>query len=79
LLVAPLYFQNVHKNSRLDFFEKDLQWEFAKRNQKQTKYRYLQFPRSKDALPEAELIGSGIAQSDQNEWRRIADYYVWGS
>ena len=79
LLVAPLYFQNVHKNSRLDFFERDLQRAFAKQNQRQEKYRYLQFPRSQDAYAEAELAASGIVEAEHGEWQRIADYYVWGS
>ncbi len=79
ILIAPLYFQNTHKNSRLDFLEQDIQGLLSERNRSQSKYRYLQFPGSQDAFVEAELAVSGIVQSDQNQWQRIADHFFWAN
>lgn len=79
ILVAPLHFQNTHPNRRLDFLEADLKEAFASRNRTQQERRYLQFARAEEAFTEADLINSRVVEADRDRWRRIADYYVWGS
>jgi hypothetical protein len=82
--IAPLYFRNAELSSRLDFFEADLREKFRARNAKpvaagQAARRYLQFPHAHDALDEANLIATGLVESDREQWNDIADYYVWGT
>jgi hypothetical protein len=79
LLVAPVHFQNIHENTRLDFLENDLQRNFEERNKQQRTYRYLQFPKSHDAIAEATLVDSGLVENVPNGHAGIADCYVWGT
>jgi hypothetical protein len=79
ILIAPLQFLNVHKNGRFDFLEEDIQHALATKNNLHGKHRYLQFPRTEDAVSESNLVSSGMTQTDQNKWQRIADYFIWGS
>jgi hypothetical protein len=39
--------------------------------------RLIQFPRANRALDEAELVFGGLAQSDSEAWKKLADCYVW--
>ena len=39
--------------------------------------RLIQFPRANRAMEEAELIFAGLAQSDSDAWKKLADLYVW--
>jgi len=77
-LVAPLHFQNTHQNGRLDFFESELQQAFSTRNEQQNEYRYLQFPKTEDAIAEAVLSETGLTDVPENSQLRIANHYVWG-
>jgi len=79
VLVAPIHFQNVHTNERLDFLESDLLDMFKKQNESQRRIRYLQFSRATDSLLESQLVAGGIVQANHDQWLRIADYYVWGT
>jgi len=77
--VAILNFRNEQISSRLDFLATDLHAAVASENQKQDSIRFLQLPRSADAIEEAELLSSGIAVLDAASRKPFADYYVWGS
>jgi hypothetical protein len=77
VLVAPLFFRNAETTSRLDFFADDLAGGFQRRNRAQQRVRYLQFPRARDAIDEADLMASGLVAST-GDWQNLADYYVWG-
>ena len=79
VLVAPIHFQNIHANERLDFLESDLLDAFKKQNKSQKRVRYLQFSRANDSLLESQLVAGGIVQAVHDQWLRIADYYVWGT
>jgi hypothetical protein len=78
-IVATLHFQNGIPANRLDFFENDMMEVFADANGTQDRVRFVQFPRAADAMEEADLIAEGLVTEGEDAWRRIADYYVWGS
>ncbi|HEX5397781.1 MAG TPA: hypothetical protein VFY06_01890 [Verrucomicrobiae bacterium] len=42
------------------------------------KFHLVQFQRPGVAMDEANLVLSGLAESDSNSWNRVADQYVWG-
>jgi hypothetical protein len=75
--IAPLFFQNAEPGGRLDFYEKDLFDMFSK--SQGLNLRYLCFPRADESIQEAELVVSGLAESDPQAWKTLSDYYVWGA
>jgi hypothetical protein len=42
------------------------------------RFHLVQFQRADAALDEANLVLSGLAESDSNSWEKVADHYVWG-
>ncbi len=75
--LAPLFFANTSSNRRLDYFETELQSALAE-NAARAGVRVLQFPRSKTAAGEAELVAAGLVEQDPVAWQKVADIYVWG-
>ena len=41
-------------------------------------FHLLQFQRAGAAMDEANLVLSGLAETDPNSWQKVADHYVWG-
>lgn len=75
-LIAPMHFQNTHRNNRLDFFEAEVQRKFSQQNKLQGKFRYLQFHKSQDAI--ADAVVADTERVDSNARPRSADHYIWG-
>jgi hypothetical protein len=42
------------------------------------RFHLIQFQRAGAAMDEANLVLSGLAESDSNSWEKVADHYVWG-
>lgn len=75
--VVPVFFRNVSANSeRLDFLESEIQAQFGMAGNAAT--RVLQLPRAGMVTGEAELVLAGLADSDPDLWKRLAEVYVWG-
>ncbi len=79
LKVAPLFFQNDDPGGRLDYFEEDLMKAFTKSKSLNGNIRFIEFPRASQSIHEAELIVSGLVDTDPDLWEHLADFYVWGS
>jgi hypothetical protein len=43
------------------------------------RFHLVQFQRPGAAMDEANLVLSGLAESDSNAWKNVADQYVWGN
>lgn len=41
-------------------------------------FRVLRFPRLAAAAPEADLVLSGLVETDLDAWQKLADIYLWG-
>lgn len=77
VLVAPLFFRNANPQSdRLNFVERDLLQAIQENSNAKT--RVLRFPASRAAAEETMLALLGLAESEPDAWKRVADYYVWG-
>jgi len=42
-------------------------------------FHLIQLHRAGQAMDEANLVLSGLAESEPDAWEKVADYYVWGS
>lgn len=45
---------------------------------KNQRFHLVQFQRAGVAMDEASLVLSGLAETDSNAWKKVADHYVWG-
>lgn len=79
IIVAPLFFANLDRSRRLDSFENKLMEVLHEEVAKGDTFHLIRFPRVPESLNEAELAVMGLAESNPDAWREIADVYVWGS
>jgi hypothetical protein len=42
-------------------------------------FHLIQFRRAGEAMDEAGLVLSGLAEFDENAWEKVADHFVWGT
>ncbi len=77
--IAPLFFGNTGKSSRLAFFESDIINGFQTSVSTMTNLHVLRLPRAREATGEAELIIGGLVENDADAWQHVADVYIWGS
>ncbi len=76
--IAPLFFSNTGKSSRLDFFESDIINGFQTSVSTMTNLHVLRLPRAREATEEAELIIGGLVDKNADTWQHVADIYIWG-
>jgi hypothetical protein len=77
--IAPLFFGNTGKSSRMDFLESDIINGFQTSVSTMTNLHVLRLPRAREATGEAELIIGGLVENDPDAWQHVADVYIWGS
>ncbi|MDA3798441.1 MAG: hypothetical protein PF692_05095 [Kiritimatiellae bacterium] len=79
VFIAPLFFSNKSEETeRLDFAERDLLDAFAAENKKQAQIHFMSLSSAASATEEHSLALSGLVDAESDEWRGLADYYVWG-
>ncbi|MBI2496715.1 MAG: ankyrin repeat domain-containing protein, partial [Opitutae bacterium] len=78
-VLAPLYFKNTGKSSRLDYLEVRLTEALGKAAVPAEGFRALRFPRAGESGEEASLVLTGLTDTDPDAWQKVADTYVWGT
>jgi len=61
-----------------DNLENDFRQSLSAASTNSQKFHLVQFQRSGAAMDEANLVLSGLAETDSNSWEKVADHYVWG-
>lgn len=78
-IVACLFFVNLSSTDRLDYFENEILQGLEATTTPGSGVRVLRFANASDALHEQELALLGLTDTDPDAWRKVADYYAWGS
>src|SRR6185503_8163421 len=77
--ITPLFFFDASRRQSLNVDLQDPLFESIEHAATNLKMRIATFARANRASPEADLAALGLADSDNNAWRRVADAFVWGS
>src|SRR6266576_2111717 len=77
--VALLFLSPSGSGVRLPGFEAEFRNSLAGGTANGQPFHLTQFQRAGAAMDEADLVLSGLAQTDLNAWEKIATYYIWGS
>ena len=74
-------FLSISRNGFDDTFgdlEDDFRRSLFTESTNSQRFHLVQFQRAGAAMNEANLVLSGLAESDSNSWKKVADHYVWG-
>ena len=77
-VVAFLFLPQSGMGGGFDNLENDFRQSLSAASTNSQKFHLVQFQRSGAAMDEANLVLSGLAETDSNSWEKVADHYVWG-